>query len=76
MRACAKFLRLDYITPVVEGALGNIDPSADVISQPQLVQFFKRDFTLAIDGFYHPDVFAYQALSSIVVHFSMIFLQK
>ena len=49
----------DDITPVVEGALGNIDTSADVISQPQLVQFFERDFTLAIDGFYHPDIFAY-----------------
>ena len=63
----------DDITPVVEGALGNIDPSADVISQPQLVQFFERDFTLAIDGFYHPDVFGYETLSSFVVHISLFF---
>ena len=66
----------DDITPVVEGALGYIDPSADVISKPQLVQFFERDLTLAIDGLYHPDVFGNQTLSSVVVHISLFFCKS
>ena len=49
---------------------------AELFMVPWLVQFLERNLSCAIDGVYHPDIFGYQTLSSVVVHISMIFLQK
>ena len=48
---------------------------ADVIIAPFLIQFFERNLLRAADCLYHPDIFAYKALSSVVVHIFFVFLQ-
>ena len=55
------------ITPIVESSFGNLYASTNVIIKPFLIQFLEWDFLGAIDSFYHPDIFAYQALASIIV---------
>jgi hypothetical protein len=68
----------DDISPVVKRSLGNIHTSADIcITEPSLIQFLERDLMTAIDSVYHPNILAYQALSSIVVnHIISFFVQK
>ena len=64
------------MSPVVEGALGNFRPPADVVAEPKLIQLLERDFPFAIDGLYHPNVFGYQALPFVVVCHKFRFLQR
>ena len=63
------------IAPVVEGTLGNLHAPADVIVEPFPVQFLKRNLLCPMDGLYHPDVFADEALSPVVVNHKTNFIR-
>ena len=59
----------DHISPVVEGALGNLHAPADVrVAEPFLVQLLEGNLLRPMDGLNHPYVFADEALSSVVVY--------
>ena len=66
----------DGAAPVVEGAFRYVHAPADVIAEPASVQFLEGYAVCLIDGIYHPYVFAYKALSPVVVHDYNYFLMQ
>lgn len=66
----------DGAAPVVEGAFRYVLAPADVIAEPSPVQFLEGYAVCLIDGIYHPYVFAYKALSPVVVHDYYYFLMQ
>ena len=60
---------LDGRAPVVEGAQGDVCPSAQAGTQPSLIDFLERDFPASVDGVYQPDVFIKQVFRHGAVAF-------